>query len=122
MTDSIFIPFNTPSSKNGRRYVKGRSIGSASTEKYYKLTKQYWIDNKEAFVKMLKGKSKPYKVEFTFIRGSRRKFDYLNPAQTCQDQMVKYGWLADDNMEEMIPAFAPFDYNKEKPGCYIKVM
>lgn len=122
MVNGIFIPFNTPSSKNGRRYVRGRSIGSPSTEKYYKLTKQHWIDNKEDFLKMLKGKNKPYKIQFTFIRGSRRKFDYINPCQTAQDQMVKYGWLQDDNMEEIIPEFAPFIYDKDNPGCYIKVM
>lgn len=122
MKDTIFIPYNTPSSKNGRRYVKGRSIGSPSTEKYYKLTKQYWIDNKEAFLKLIKGKSAPYYIEFTFVRGSRRKFDYINPAQTIQDQMVKHKWLTDDNMEVMIPSFAPYSYDKENPGCYIKVL
>lgn len=120
--DSIFIPFNTPSSKNGRRYVRGRSIGSPSTEKYYKLSRQYWIDNKQAFKQLLKGKTKPYLIEFRFVRGSRRRFDYINPLQTCQDLMVKYGWLDDDNSEELLPSFAPYSYDKDNPGVYIKVL
>lgn len=122
MKDTIFIPFNTPSSKNGRRYVRGRSIGSPSTEKYYKLSLPYWIDYKDAFKKLLKDKSMPYRIELQFVRGSKRKFDYINPAQTIQDQMVKHKWLEDDNMEQMIPSFAPYTYDKENPGCYIKVL
>jgi hypothetical protein len=58
----------------------------------------------------------------TFVRGSRRKFDYINPAQTIQDQMVKYGWISDDNVDEVIPVFAPYQYDKENPGTYIKVL
>jgi hypothetical protein len=122
MKGAIFIPGNTPSSKNGRQWTGKYSVGSPSTQKFYKESKTYWEDNKDAFLKMLKGKTMPYKIEMTFVRGSKRKFDYINPAQTIQDQMVKYKWLSDDNMEVMIPVFAPYQYDKDKPGCYIKVL
>lgn len=65
---------------------------------------------------------KPYKIAFKFVRKSRHKFDYLNPAQTVQDQMVKYGWISDDNADEMIPIFLEYEYNKDKPGVYISVI
>lgn len=63
----------------------------------------------------------PLKVEFTFYRSSKRKFDYINPAQTVQDLMVKYGWIEDDNAEYLIPSFAQYEYDKEHPGVLIMI-
>ena len=120
----IFINHNVASSKNGRQWTGTRSVASKSCQKYYKLSKSEWESpgNKERFLKMLEGKSKPYRVEFTFVRSSRRRFDYINPAQTCQDLMVKHGWLEDDNADILIPVFAPYSYNKDKPGVWIRVI
>jgi Holliday junction resolvase RusA-like endonuclease len=89
---------------------------------YYKNSKQDWMDNKDKFLEMLKGKRKPYKIEFTFVRNSRRKFDYINPAQTVQDMMVKYGYLEDDNVTIMIPFFGKYSVDKEGAGVYIRVL
>jgi len=36
--------------------------------------------------------------------------------------MVKFGWITDDNADEMIPIFLKFEYNKDKPGVYINVL
>jgi len=121
MKEHIFIPGNTPSSKNGRQWTGKYSVGSDATQKYYKESKEHWLAHKDEFLKMLEGKKKPYKLHMLFVRGSRRKFDYINPAQTIQDQMVKYGWLEDDNMTQVIPVFEPYLYDKENPGCYITV-
>jgi Holliday junction resolvase RusA-like endonuclease len=71
---------------------------------------------------MLEGKDKPYKVSFKFIRKSRHKFDYVNPLQTVLDLMVKYLWIEDDNADEIIPSFEPYEYNKEEPGVIIKIL
>ena len=59
---------------------------------YIKNTKEDWVNNKNKFEELVKGKEIPYKIEFTFIRNSRRKFDYINPCQTVQDLMVKYDY------------------------------
>lgn len=122
--DSIFIPTNVPSSKNSRRWTGKYFIGSKQTMRYYKETKGYWLQHKKDFLKMIKDLDvhKPYKIYFKFVRKSRHKFDYLNPAQTVQDQMVKYGWISDDNADEMIPVFLEYEYNKDKPGVYISVV
>ena len=64
----------------------------------------------------------PVTISFKFFRGSRHKFDYLNPAQTVQDDMVKHGWITDDNCEFIIPAFEKYEYNKENPGVEIKII
>ena len=126
MPRGIFIPGNVPSSKNGRRWTGRYFIVSKQTQRYYKNSKKYWIEHKKEFKKLLKGKDSqnkaPYRITFKFIRKSRHKFDYINPAQTVQDQMVKFGWITDDNAEEIIPIFLEFEYDKDNPGVYINVL
>ena len=126
MPRGIFIPGNVPSSKNGRRWTGRYFIVSKQTQRYYKNSKKYWIEHKKEFKKLLKGKDSqnkaPYRITFKFIRKSRHKFDYINPAQTIQDQMVKFGWITDDNAEEIIPIFLEFEYDKDNPGVYINVL
>ena len=74
------------------------------------------------FKKAIKEMEKPVHIEFTFIRGSRHKFDYINPAQTVQDDMVKAGWIDDDNADCMLPAFSKYSYDKVNPGVIIKII
>jgi len=65
---------------------------------------------------------KPYRISFKFVRKSKHKFDYINPAQTIQDEMVKYGWISDDNADEILPIFLEYEYDKHNPGVYINVL
>ena len=118
----IFIPGNVPSSKNGKRWTGKYLIHSKTVMNYIKESKNDYIDNKELFLEMCEDKEIPYRVSFKFYRNSRRKFDYINPAQTVQDLMVKYGYIEDDNCEYIIPCFEPYEYNKENSGVTIKVL
>lgn len=120
--EGIFIPMNVPSSKNGRRWTGKYSIGSKTTVKYYKSSEQDYIKNRNKFINMLEGLKKPYKISFQFVRGSKHKFDYLNPAQTIQDRMVTFKWIDDDNADEMLPIFLPYTYDKLNPGVWINVI
>ena len=122
MKEEIFISGNVPSSKNGKRWTGKYLIHSKTVMTYIKNSKNEYVDNKEKFLNMIENKEIPYKVSFKFHRNSRRKFDYINPAQTVQDLMVKYGWIEDDNCLFMIPSFEEYEYNKEKPGVTIKVL
>ena len=117
-----FIPGNVPSSKNGRRWTGKYFIASKSTMKYRKDTKSFFEKYAPEFKEELKKHTLPVKVSFTFIRGSKHKFDYINPAQTTQDDMVTYDWIEDDNMENIIPVFEPYSYNKVNPGVEIKII
>ena len=125
----LFIHGNVASSKNGRMFniARKRSFDSKSTQKFKKESKDDWKDKKEQFLNMLKDKEKPYKIGFHFVRDSRRKYDWVNPVQTMQDLMVHNGWIEDDNITEMFPIPLEIDgalhsYDKESPGCYIKVL
>jgi len=117
----IFIPGNTPSSKNGKVWTGRYFVVNKQTAAWTKATDSTWEKEKDNFLELVKCMGKPYIVKFKFIRGSRRKFDYVNPLQTVQDAMVKHGWINDDNMTEILPVFLPYEYNKEEPGVWISV-
>tara|TARA_Y100001963_G_C6534612_1_gene332700 strand:+ start:153 stop:536 length:384 start_codon:yes stop_codon:yes gene_type:complete len=117
----IFIPGNVPSSKNSKRWTGKMLINSKTVMNYIKATKCQYEENRSKFIEMTAGLEYPVVVSFKFIRGSRHKFDYINPAQTVQDLMVKNEWIEDDNANFIIPRFEEFTYDKENPGVEIQV-
>ena len=121
-SNEIFIPFNVSSSKNSKQWTGKMLIHSKATRNYIKLSKQGYKDNKDKFIELTKDLPKPLHVSFYFLRNSRRKFDYINPAQTVQDLMVKYGWIEDDDIHNLVPHFHGYEVNKENPGVLIKVL
>jgi len=119
MSLKIFIPGNVPSSKNSRTWTGKYSIASKQTQRYYRESIDFWKNNCEKVQKYLKKKDKPYKVSFKFYRKSRHKFDYINPAQTIQDLMVRYNWIEDDNADVIVPSFLEYKYDSKNPGVEI---
>ena len=117
-----FIPGNVPSSKNGRRWTGKYFIASKTVVTYRKNTKEYYQKYAPEFQKELKKYKLPVKIGFTFIRGSRHKFDYINPAQTVQDDMTKHEWIEDDNADNIKPMFYDYMYDKDNPGVYIEIL
>lgn len=118
----IFIPGNVPSSKNSKQWTGKFLVHSKQSQTYYKLSGQDWTKFGVQFRQLTKNLPKPLKVEFTFIRGSRHKFDYVNPLQTVLDLMVKYNWIDDDNADEIKPYFGDYSYDKDNPGVVIKII
>ena len=125
----IFIPGAVPSSKNGRTFniEKRHSFASAATTKWRKNTAWYWSILRKEFVQQCIGKEKPLLIGMHFVRGSKHTWDFNNPCQTVQDEMVKNGWINDDNVENMFPLPLKVDdklwsYDKENPGVYIRVL
>ena len=117
----IFIAGNVPSSKNSKRWTGKMLINSKTVMKYIKDTDMQYKTFKTDFKKLIAGKELPVIVSFKFIRGTSHRFDYVNPAQTVQDLMVKNKWIEDDNANFIIPSFEEFEYDKENPGVQIKV-
>lgn len=117
----IFIAGNVPSSKNSKRWTGKMLINSKTVMKYIKDTDMQYKTFKTDFKKLIAGKELPVIVSFKFIRGTKHRFDYVNPAQTVQDLMVKNEWIEDDNANYIIPSFEEFEYDKENPGVQIKV-
>ncbi len=124
--NEIWIPGHVPSSKNSKRIVRTKSgvpmlIDSKQTAEYYKAITPIWILSKRKFLSLIEHKIKPYKIGMYFVRNDRRLFDYINPAQTVQDVMVKAGWIEDDNCDEMIPVFDGHHVDKSQSGVVIRV-
>lgn len=117
-----FIPGSVPSSKNGRRWTGKYFIASKTVVNYRKKSKAHYLKYTEEFKKELSKQQLPVTVKFTFVRGTRHKFDYINPAQTVQDDMVTYGWIEDDNADVILPVFGQYTYNKSNPGVYIEIL
>lgn len=149
----IYIKGNVPSAKNAKeigmykKYVtdtenplntKGvlkefRTLqDSAITKEYRLVSRPQWIDNKRKFKSLSYGLKMPLNVEFTFIRDSLRRFDYINAAQILCDLMAEnkdkdgnmqgYGYITDDETCYIKPVFGDVFYSKSLAGVIIKVL
>lgn len=118
----IFISGNVPSSKNSKRWTGRRLINSETVMKYKKNTADEWWQEGIKFREMLKGKKKPYKIGFYFIRNSKRAFDYVNVAQLPLDLMQENEWIENDNMENVIPVFLGYEVDKRNAGVRIEIL
>lgn len=122
VTPYVYIDGNVPSSKNGKQWTGKFLVNSKQVTTYKRESKPDYLLGRDKFLKLIEGKSKPYKVSFLFVRKSRHKFDYVNPLQMVLDLMVEYGYIDDDNADEIIPYFEVYQYDKDNPGLFITVM
>lgn len=120
---SIFIPGDVPSSKNSKIWTGKHLIHSKAARNYLSKVIPIFSNKKisKEFIKKVELIDLPYKITFVFIRGSKRKFDYVNMAQLPLDTMVNFGWIDDDNADCVIPYFKHYLYNKQHPGVIISV-
>ena len=118
----IFIKGNVPSSKNSKRWTGKMLINSKNVMSYKKNTADEWWKQGIKFKELIKGKKKPYKIGFYFIRDTKRQFDYVNVSQLPLDLMQEYEWLENDNMENVIPVFLGYEVDKENTGLRIEVL
>ena len=116
-----WVKGNVPSSKNSRQWTGKYFVVSKTVTKYRKATRAEYERMAPQFKFEAAKYELPLTVTFTFVRGTKHKFDYINPCQTVQDDMVKYGWIEDDNCEFVIPIFEPYEYDKEYPGVWIEI-
>lgn len=121
MTYSIFIPGNVPSSKNNRVWTGKFYVASKATQLYKKSIKNFMQEHKQEWLEALNHLSKPYKVYFKFYRKTNHAFDYINPLQTIQDEMVHYGWLEDDNADVLLPILEPYEDRRSGLGAGVEI-
>lgn len=122
----IFISGNVPSSKNSKQFVTLKTgnkilINSKIVRDYVKNHCDEWWKNTSKFKEMIKGKEKPYKIGFYFIRDSKRKFDYINAAQLPLDLMQDYDWI-DDDVNNVIPVFLGYEVDENNAGVRIEIL
>ena len=77
---------------------------------------------RKKFLSMLEGKKKPYRIGFKIYRKTKRRFDYINIIQNIFDCMVKSGWLEDDDANNVIPFFEPYEVDSKNPRVDIFIV
>lgn len=119
MSDKITIYGELHSSKNGKMIVniKGRPmlISKSSVRQAEKAIQQQLILNKSKWLRIIEGSPKPLEIVFKIYRQTRRRFDYVNIVQQLLDCMTACGLIPDDNADEMIPVFEPYEVDKTNP-------
>ena len=99
-------------------------VSSSLTQRYVKATEWHYKMFGAEFRKVVKKRELEYplRVKFTFVRDTKRTFDYINAAQIVQDLMVKNEWLPDDNMNYLVPVFGDYRVDKKEPGVIIELL
>lgn len=119
--NQIFIPGEVRSGKNSKQWTGKYLVHSKIATRYIKQTAPFWNRYKNDFKALIEGKEYPLKIEFTFIRGTHRRFDYHNMVQLPLDLMQKHEWIEDDCADVVLPIFLPYIYNKGEPGLIISI-
>lgn len=113
------------SSKNGKSIINIKGKPMLISKKVVRDSEKgllaQMILNRYKFISETKNLSKPLKIVFKIYRQTKRRFDYINIVQQFQDCMVKSGWIPDDNANEMIPVFLPYEVDKKNPRVEVSV-
>ncbi len=138
----IFIPFNTPSSKNSRINTRSGSFFSPQVRKYlqalgvksFSVSKKVVSDYKNRpnlFREALKDvdwkQHKPLILGFHPVRKSHRKFDLHNVFQIIADLLQAHDIIEEDNADYLVPVPLKIDeqyysIDKDNPGIYLEVL
>lgn len=102
--------------KETNRFIVGKNKRALESEKNLILELSL---KKKQFQNELKGISFPTYILFKIYRKDRIRFDYVNIIQLLLDCMVKVGIFEDDNANFLIPAFYPYEIDKNRPRVEI---
>jgi hypothetical protein len=118
----IIIEGEIHSSKNSRRIMRNAKTGApfvAKSESSKADEASFSLQlavQRDEWQNMIAGCGYPLKIIFQFRRATRRRFDYVNMAQGILDAMVKAEYIPDDCADYVLPAFLPYELNKNA-GC-----
>lgn len=121
----ITLPVELYSSKNSKQILVNRKTNkpfvakSKASQKAEKELLQILPLYRNIFLDMIYCKNKPYKIHFKIYRRTLIRFDYVNIIQCLLDCMVKSNWLEDDNANELIPVFEPYEKDAKNPRVEI---
>lgn len=118
---SFVIPFELYSTKNHKQIFVSKKTGkpfvatNITAQRNCKDIITFLSYNRQSFLAMLEGQEKPYRLHFKIYRKTRRRFDYINIIQGVCDCLVSTGCLEDDNANELLPIFEPYEVDKTNP-------
>jgi len=141
--NTVFIPYNVPSSKNSKINTGNRSFNSKTTQKYLRAfgIQTYSSARKEVkgyktipmtfpvkeLNKLFSTSSYPITIGLHFVRNSRHKWDLHNACQIILDLFTAFDIIPDDNMDYIIPQCfwmngKHYTYDKVNPGVYVTII
>jgi hypothetical protein len=122
----IVIQGELYSSKNSKQIINrgGRNYLIPSTQYNSHLKPIQWqlALFKGKWLEETKHACKPFEIAFKIYRKTQRRFDYINIIQGLADEMVRAGWLVDDNADEFLPIFLPYEVDKNNPRVEIFII
>jgi Holliday junction resolvase RusA-like endonuclease len=107
------------SSKNSHRIVGKRLIKSKAAMADESIFAAQLYEQRETWERMCKRHALPLVLMIRLRRETKRKFDYNNLLQGLLDAMTAAGYLADDDMKNVIPIPVPWVHDKSNPGADI---
>lgn len=141
---SVFIPGNTPSSKNSRKlfirngkpgstmsrasknYLRGLGIQKMKKQEMvgYKTRPNLFLDIISEMRFDLSCAHPPYLIGYWFVRKNRSKFDLHNMIQIVADMLVAARVIPDDDANNLVlfpvtRCGETFEINKEHPGVWL---
>ena len=138
----IFIPYNTPSSKNSRINTRSGSFFSPQVRRYLQKLGVKAFSSSKQKVETYKTRPnifaeivgrvnwsgyKPLILGYHPVRDSKRRFDLQNCFQIVGDLRQAHGVIEDDRAEFLIPIAMKmqgeyYSLDKENPGIYLKIL
>ncbi len=117
-----FIRGNVPSLKNGKVWTGKFLVSAPSIRRWQKISKGDWELQKTSFLQYLTLVRRPYFIHLTFIRNRDNYWDFTAPVETIADEMVRQGWLNDDNIYEFFPLPGKPSIDRVNPGTIIRIL
>lgn len=102
--------------KGYKHFIVGKNKRALESEKNLILELSL---KKKQFQNELRDISYPMYILFKIYRKDKTRFDYVNIIQLLLDCMVKVGIIEDDNANLLIPAFYPYEVDKNRPRVEI---
>ena len=137
----IFIPGNIPSLKNskinGRFHsktvtkwlrlfgIKSYSASRKSVEYFKRIPRVYNLE--EILLPLKACNDYPILLGMHFVRGSKHTWDFNNATHILLDLMTALDIIPDDNVDYILPfpmmiEGKYWNYDKENPGVYIRIL
>lgn len=120
------------SSKNSRQIFKNKATGH-----FYPVKSKRAMANQDSLkwkladarkkfewqrMMVAVGSRAPHRVQFKIFRRDKQPADYVNLIQQLLDCMVEQGYLEDDDMNNLIPVFVPYEVDPKHPRVEIEIL
>lgn len=110
------------SQKNSKSHSDKGHFDSVAVSRWKRWSKSRWEWLTPYWLIEASKYPKPFDIEMTFYRSTRRTFDYNNMSHLVQDTMQQFGWISEDDARNMKPYFGDPILDRKNPGVIIRIL